>query len=445
MKDRMADLDELVLSCRDLKAREYVAEAVACYHAGAFRSCIVSTWLAVSFDFFDKIAELASLGDTEAEHLHSQFKNLKQNNDIHGFLNFERQIPAQCVKLQMLSPTEEIDMDRLLKDRDRCAHPSINVFDEPFRPTAEQARTHLRNSIEHMLSQPSVKGRAAMEALVKHISTSFFPEDRERIIAYLEQSPLVRPRPTLVKDFVYFLLERLFVNSNEPTSLRIINILDAVITMHRENTEKALSSILKKLLGKVTPERFGKVVMLLERIPVVWDYVPAGRRAQIEEYVRKMPDDDILPILPSALEFAPLANAALVRARGAKAYELGELISSLPQAIGRKLLDFAVEDLKGSWNFHYINNVVRSCFLRAKDLFTQDDLEKIIETASEKRAVAGAFAIQSFVDDFPTFTDVTEQKRDELLDKYDAKEKLRSNLSKYASPSQEDPGVQEEV
>ena len=67
MKERMADLDELVLSCRDLKAREYVAEAVACYHAGAFRSCIVSTWLAVSFDFFDKTAELASLGDTEAE------------------------------------------------------------------------------------------------------------------------------------------------------------------------------------------------------------------------------------------------------------------------------------------------------------------------------------------------------------------------------------------
>jgi hypothetical protein len=435
MKERMADLDELVLSCRDLKAREYVAEAVACYRAGAFRSCIVSTWLAVSFDFFDKIAELAILGDKEAELLHTQFRNLKQNNDIYGFLKFERQIPTQCVKLQMLSPVEEIDIDRLLKDRDRCAHPSINVFDEPFRPTAEQARTHLRNSIEHMLSQPSVKGKAAMKALVKHVSTSFFPEDRERIIAYLEQSPLVRPRPALVKDFVYFLLEQLFVKSNEPTSMRIINILDAVITMHREVTEKALNSILEKLLGKVPPERFGKVVMLLGRIPVVWDYVPAGRRAQIEEYVRKMPEDDILPVLPSALEFAPLADVALVKAKDTGAYELGELISSLPTPIGRKLLDIAVEDLRGAWNFKHINNLVKSCFHRAKSLFTVNDLEKIIKIASNNNGVAGAWDLQSFVDDFPSFTNVTAQQRDELLEQYDAKEKLRSNLSKYSSPS----------
>lgn len=443
MNERMADLDELVLTCRDLKAREYVAEAVACYRAGAFRSCIISTWLSVSFDFFDKIAELASLGDREAGSLYDEFKSLKERNDIHGFLNFERQIPAYSVRLQMLSPTEEIDMDRLLKDRDRCAHPSMNAFDEPFLPTAEQARTHLRNAIEHMLSQPSVKGRAAMDVLVKHVTTSFFPEDRARIIAYLEQSPLNRPRPSLVKDFVYFLLESLFVSANEPISIRIINILDAVITMHREATERVLSSTLEKLLGKVAPERFGKVVMLLGCIPEIWDFVPDGRRAQIEEYVRKMPEDDVLPILPSALDMPPLAEAALVRAKDVGPYELGELISNLPPEIGRRLLDLAVDGLGGASDFRHINNVVRSCFKRAKALFTVSDLERIIEIASRNRGVAGAWNLQEFVDDFPLFTDVTESQRDGILDKYEAKEKLRSNLSKY-SPPQRKPDAKEE-
>jgi hypothetical protein len=46
--ERLADLDELILRCRSKQARQYIAEAVACYRAGAFRSCIVATWVVVS-------------------------------------------------------------------------------------------------------------------------------------------------------------------------------------------------------------------------------------------------------------------------------------------------------------------------------------------------------------------------------------------------------------
>ena len=58
MASLLSDLDELVLKCRDQKATSYVKEAVSCYKAGAFRSSIVSTWIAVSFDIIDKLKEL---------------------------------------------------------------------------------------------------------------------------------------------------------------------------------------------------------------------------------------------------------------------------------------------------------------------------------------------------------------------------------------------------
>jgi len=54
----LIDVDELTLRCRDEQARKYIDEAVRCYKAGAYRSCIVSTWNAVVFDYLHKLNEL---------------------------------------------------------------------------------------------------------------------------------------------------------------------------------------------------------------------------------------------------------------------------------------------------------------------------------------------------------------------------------------------------
>jgi hypothetical protein len=61
----LGDIDEFVTRCRTEEARTYVAEAVACYKAGAYRSCIVATWIAVVYDLIAKVRELASGGDAE--------------------------------------------------------------------------------------------------------------------------------------------------------------------------------------------------------------------------------------------------------------------------------------------------------------------------------------------------------------------------------------------
>lgn len=67
------DLDELVLRCRDEQARQYIAEAVACYRAGAFRACIVMTWTAVVFEYIHKLRELEQ---------HNSFRNLKISEQL---------------------------------------------------------------------------------------------------------------------------------------------------------------------------------------------------------------------------------------------------------------------------------------------------------------------------------------------------------------------------
>ena len=54
MYEAFIDLDELVVRCRDKQAKQFIKEAIACYKAGAYRSCIVATWNAVVFDFLHK-------------------------------------------------------------------------------------------------------------------------------------------------------------------------------------------------------------------------------------------------------------------------------------------------------------------------------------------------------------------------------------------------------
>mgnify|MGYP006074009337 CR=1 FL=1 len=67
MSSLLSDLDELVLKCRDEKTKSYIKESILCYKSGAFRSAIVSTWIAVSFDIIDKLKDLTLTGDKEAE------------------------------------------------------------------------------------------------------------------------------------------------------------------------------------------------------------------------------------------------------------------------------------------------------------------------------------------------------------------------------------------
>ncbi len=155
MASPLSDLDELVLKCRDEKAKSYIKESVSCYKSGAFRSAIVSTWIAVIFDIIDKLKDLALAGDKEAEKQLDEFEKARKAGDIATSLKFERDIlKVARDRMEFISHLEFIDLDRLQQDRNRCAHPSMTSDGEIFNPSAELARVHIRSAIEHLLQYP---------------------------------------------------------------------------------------------------------------------------------------------------------------------------------------------------------------------------------------------------------------------------------------------------
>ncbi len=55
---QLADLEILLISIPDENIRAYAGEAVASYSVGAYRSAIVSIWIAVIYDLYQKFRYL---------------------------------------------------------------------------------------------------------------------------------------------------------------------------------------------------------------------------------------------------------------------------------------------------------------------------------------------------------------------------------------------------
>ena len=77
----LSDLDELLLTVRDITSRVYMLEAVNAYRAGVYRAAVVSTWVAVVYDLIGKFRELAASGDPAANARVAKIDNWIQNNN----------------------------------------------------------------------------------------------------------------------------------------------------------------------------------------------------------------------------------------------------------------------------------------------------------------------------------------------------------------------------
>ena len=109
-------------------------------------------------------------------------------------LDFEREVLNMAKnEFELLSPLEYADLNRVLEDRSRCAHPSINSLDEIYHPPPELARTHIRNAVTNGLQHPPVQGKAAIDRVVSEVRSLYFPKDKDAAGRHFSQGPLANP------------------------------------------------------------------------------------------------------------------------------------------------------------------------------------------------------------------------------------------------------------
>ena len=291
MYEAFIDLDELIVRCRDKSSRKLIQEAIACYRAGAFRSCIVATWNAVVFDFLHKLRELELLGDREAAKLLEDFDSLRSSGkQFRELWQFESNIPEIALtKFELISTVEKSDIERLFEDRSRCAHPSMTSLDEPFEASAELARYHLRSAVTHLLERPPVQGRAARERIFQDIKSEYFPVDPQLAIKYFQKSPLARARLVLIKDIIIGLTKSLLIEDYPKDEVsRQFSALNAVASMYPKEAKEILNSQLSDIIiNRVIDENWDRVIIYLGSIEA-WDILSEPCRLKAEAYIDKI-------------------------------------------------------------------------------------------------------------------------------------------------------------
>ncbi|NMF56690.1 hypothetical protein [Pseudanabaena yagii] len=397
MASPLADLDELVLKCRDEKSKQYIREAVSCYKAGAFRSAIVSTWIAVTFDIIDKIKELALSGDKEAENQLEIFEKARRQNDITSALKFERELLGIAKdKLELISHIECLDLERLKQDRDRCAHPSMTSEGEIFNPPAELARVHIRNAVEYLLQYPPAQGKYALDKLLAEVDSEYFPITTKQAEVAFKKSPLFKARYSLVRNFIIILLKKLISNLNVDKFKEIqkyICALQATEIMYKDIYDDVLNKKLSDLLREIKDNEMDKIELIIITYREIWNYIDNDVQQKIAQYIQNLPSRDI-GSLGTFLNFKPLQIQAKQRLR-----EINQ-IDLLNQVCGFDLHPLVADrsiDLYLTSNSYDAANRCSKFIIENYNDYSLEQIERIIKGIVTNEQIKGSFEVGSVI------------------------------------------------
>lgn len=412
MSSPLVDLDELILKCRDDRAKAYIAEAVASYRSGAFRSAIVGTWIAVCFDVIEKLRELALSGDKQAENHTEELEKTRKSGDITKALKFERELLELARdKFELISHLEFVDLERLQEDRNRCAHPSLVSEDQVFSPSAELARVHLHSAVSHVLQHPPVQGKYALDRLVKEIDSEYFPDNKDKATVSLASGPLRKPRESLVRNFVFVLIKKLLKEDVDwKHKRRVAAALNATYELHPLGFSAAFSEKLSPLLRSLDDAELNRVVAFFQLTKDTWQYVECDVRQRIENFVSALPIN-LIDDIDFLLSFTPLRKQALSRIAVATRAELKEAIFFiLPSEVADRFIAIFLD----SSNFDQANEWAKHLAIHASDL-NEDQIRRIVTGAAKNDQVLYSFELGALLSVLRSRKKISEEEFDGLL------------------------------
>lgn len=432
--ENLADIEALALRCRSDESKSYIAEAIRCYRASAYRAAIVNTWIAIVFDLIDKIRELSLSGDAKAKELETRYEmyidQIQKGNTqgIKSALEFERSILNLCKdELQFFDSQQFTDLVRLREDRHRCAHPSFQHVGIPYHPSAEQARLHIRNAIVYVLAQPPVQGKAALAELKVLVSSAYFPDNKQKAVAQLESSSLRNATSSLIKGFVDQLVLG-FLNDQDSLFLRTQTIaaLNGAFELYPVMVEERLTKQLNKVIRDIPDHNFPSAVCLVAYVEQAWSVIDQVSKDKVSEFIKDGPVDDVLCVLIHLAQFDEIRSVVAKRINTLEFDELDKAINS--HNIGNLGKARAISLLAGARSWNSVNEIFSKLVLPVFESLVREDITRIIRMPTETGAdLRGATGYRLFIE---------KVRESGVVEDHELNQLLNENNASYLVPQQ---------
>lgn len=314
----------MVLRCHAASARDYVDEAVACYKAGAYRSSIITIWIAVYFDLVDKLRVHAVQGIQEAKSWIDQYDRAcsaydpAKHNTAVPLLQKESEILAKCARpeIGIISNVERLDLNRLKDDRNRCAHPTLLNEVDRFVPTPELARVHMRTALDAVLTKAAVPGKLMAQRILGLCHAQHFPIDTEHAREELDHQFGQALTDEVLHMVIPDLVETMYSQESATnTRLQAAAALGAIGVLAPDTTRNLFDNIITKTSNEADSMTWSNVIGSLHRIEWAWQALTDRNRIVVRRVVESlgMQDPDASRVLVQAAVIPELHDAVVTK------------------------------------------------------------------------------------------------------------------------------------
>jgi hypothetical protein len=388
----LTDIDSLALAVRDPESKRLIGEAISAYRGGALRSAIISTWIAVDYDIIAKAKELSAHGDAAATVFVQEIEQAIQKNDVRNLQTIESSLLSTAnTKLQLFSPHENEDLDRLQRDRHLCAHPAFATEDALFQPTPELVRTHITHALKHLLINAPLQGKSAIKRFHADLLSPSFPVDGDSIGTFVRTKYLDRAKDVMVVNLIKSLLSAPFGNE----SAQYIGQRHQVARTLRE-IAKAKTAIYDETAKDHIARKFDAIpdALLLsisafvECDTRVWDWLPESTRIRFEKLLQDA-DAETLKA-HSAFDAFAIPDLATVLLARFDSFERDVQVGIISQNPRPEFIKPAIHIYgnSGSWRVAELRGT--SLIVPLAPLMSADDIKAMLDAVKENGQVNAA-------------------------------------------------------
>lgn len=389
----LTDIDSLALAVRDPESKKLIGEAISAYRGGALRSAIVATWIAVDYDIITKAKELAAHGDKAAAKFVQDLYDAIQNKNLTQLQAIESELLSTAnTQLQLFSPHEHEDLNRLQKDRHQCAHPAFVTEDALFQPSPELVRTHITHALKHLLINAPLQGKSAIERFHTDLLSPSFPVDSDSIGTFVRTKYLDRAKKVMVVNLIKSLLSAPFCSE----SAKYIGHLHQVARVLQE-IAMAKTPIYEDVAKPYVARKFAEIpdVLLLSISvfvkcdPRIWEWLSESTRIRFRTLLQSADAETLKKhSVFDAFDIPELFDIFLKRFDSFEKFFQISIISQMPRS---EFIPSAIHIYSESNDWRIAEHRGQELMIPLAPLMNADEVKKMLDAIKENRRISEAF------------------------------------------------------